>query len=154
MITILAAIGSKGELGKNNSLLWKIPEDMQFFKTYTTGKTVIMGRKTYESIGRPLPNRKNIVVSSSPINGVVTCSLLPVALELVKDDAEIVIIGGGQLYKDAIELANKMLITHVHSVFEADVFFPEIDHSAWLMKKVIPSHDDHFDYSFVEYVRR
>lgn len=157
MITILAAIGLHNELGKDNDLLWSIPEDMQFFKTYTTGKTVVMGRKTYESIGRPLPNRKNIVVSSTNIVGVPTYPSLELVLAHVDPDVEVVIIGGGMLYQAALELdiVDKMLITKVDNSYEdADVFFPKIDESIWEVVKSEISCNGILSYMFVEYSRR
>ena len=157
MITILAAIGLYNELGKDNGLLWNIPEDMKFFKTYTTGKTVIMGRKTYESIGRPLPNRKNIVVSSANIPNVITVPSIELALSHTTDDEEVIIIGGGMIYTTALELGivDKMLITRVRNSYsDADVFFPDIDHQKWAVTNIEEKSHGDLLFDFVEYKPR
>jgi dihydrofolate reductase len=151
MITLLAAIGFDNEIGLDNKLLWKIPEDMKFFKDYTTGKTVVMGRKTFESIGRPLPNRNNIVVTQKTISSVTTITSIEDILNLPDD--EIVIIGGEQLYNESIDHADKLLITHVYRTFEADKYFPHIDPYVWRPVSIRPSSDENFEYSFVEYAR-
>lgn len=133
-ISIIAAIGKNRELGKDNKLLWHIPEDMKRFKELTHGHAVIMGRKTFESIGRPLPNRLNFIVSRDPNytpNGVaIVCSSLEDALEKAKEREvnEIFIIGGGQIYKEALPLADKLYLTVVDAAFpDADTYFPEYD---------------------------
>jgi len=156
MISIIAAIGKNNELGKANELLWKLPNDMKHFKETTTGKTVIMGRKTFQSIGRPLPNRRNIVVTRDEtfaIDGIEVAHSLEEALRLVQDEEEAFIIGGGELYNQALPFTQRLYITHVDSAFDADTFFPEIT-SEW--RKV--SQEEHgadeahaFPYSFVVY---
>ncbi len=129
-ISLIAAIGSGRELGKNNQLLWHIPDDLKRFKKITAGHPVIMGRKTYESLGRPLPHRVNIVISRDKnyqAQGANIVDSLEKALDFAqsKDDKEIFIIGGGQIYHQAIERADKLYLTIVEGNFEADTFFPD-----------------------------
>jgi dihydrofolate reductase len=131
MISIIAAIGKNNELGKKNALLWSLPADMKHFKNITTLHTVIMGRKTFESIGKPLPNRRNIVITRDANykkEGVEIAHSLAGALDLIKDkNEEIFIIGGAELYKETIKIADKLYITHIEAEDkDADAFFPEI----------------------------
>ncbi len=134
---IIAAIAENLAIGRNNSLLWHIPEDLRYFKRTTMGCPVIMGRKTYESIGRPLPGRLNIVVSGhgAGYEGVVTAASLEEAYAIAEKDgnaSRCFVIGGGQLYAEAMEFSEKLYVTAVHEVFEdADTFFPEIDSGKW-----------------------
>lgn len=159
-ISIIAAIGSNKEIGKDNRLLWRLPADMKFFKETTSGHPVITGRRNYESIPeafRPLPNRANIVVThqkdySAP--GAVVVHSLEDAIEHAAQlhMEEIFIIGGGKIYAEAIEknLANRMYITHVDADFEADTFFPGWNAANWSVK-TISQHpaDDRHAYGFV-----
>ena len=145
MFSIIVAIGNNNEIGKNNKLLWHIPEDLKKFKEITQGKTVVMGRNTFESIRKPLPNRHNIVLSK---NSKLFSNNCNEKLEICDDfskivenyknsDEEVFIIGGAQVYKKALELGivEKLYISHIEfSDNEADTYFPEIDCSMW--KKV------------------
>ena len=149
MITLIAAIGHFNEIGSKNQLLWKNSHDMARFREYTLGKTVIMGRKTYESIGRPLPGRLNIVISSKPIIGVITAANVITALNIQKNTKEVCIIGGSSVYNQTINLADKLVITHINQTFiNADSYFPEIDEK-WSLDCRI----NYNGYSFAEYVR-
>ena len=145
MFSIIVAIGKNNEIGKNNKLLWHIPEDLKKFKKITLGKTVVMGKNTYESIGKPLPNRYNIVLTknlkSFPNNcneKLEICDNFSKIVEKYKNsDEEVFIIGGAQVYKKTLELKiiEKLYISHIDfSDNEADVYFPEIDYNVW--KKV------------------
>lgn len=157
VISLVSAIGRNRELGKDNKLLWDIPEDMKHFRELTSGHPVIMGRKTFESIGRPLPNRTNIVVSRDPNYVAPKCiavDSLQKAIERAKqvEQDEIFVIGGGQIYEQAMPLADKLYLTIVDADFEADTFFP--DYSEF--KKVVSkrqSKDLHYRYTFLELVR-
>lgn len=139
ILSIISAIGNNNEIGKANALLWNLPEDMKHFKETTMGHTVIMGQKTFESIGRPLPKRRNIVITldkSFQANGVEivysTDELEKLLNETMSNDEEAFIIGGGQIYKLFIEKADKLYITHVDvSVPDADTYFPTIDMNVW-----------------------
>jgi dihydrofolate reductase len=141
-ISMIVAIARNHAIGRNNQLLWHIPEDLKYFKKVTSGHTVIMGRKTWESIGRPLPNRRNIVVSrglaqqahNSLPDGVEVYDSLEKALSAAKagTDTEVFIIGGGEIYRMALPLTHKIYLTIVgQTIDHADTFFPEIDYSQW-----------------------
>ncbi len=158
ILSLIAAIGINNELGKDNKLLWDLPADMRHFRETTSGHPVIMGRKTFESIGRPLPNRRNIVLSRSTENyqapGCENVSSVEEALNLFKDsDEEIFVIGGAQIYKLFLPYANRLYITRVNSSFDADAFFPEIDQE-WkeaFRDDYAPDEAHAYPYSFVIY---
>ena len=154
MISIIAAIGKKRELGKNNKLLWHIPEDFKKFKQLTSGHIVIMGRKTFESIGKPLPNRINIIVtrnrSWTPL-GCTVCYSLEEAINLAKKKInEIFIIGGAEIYKQGIQYADKLCLTLVNQEYpEADAFFP--DYSEFKRKVFEENHiSSELQFKFIE----
>ena len=134
MIKIIAAVGKNNELGKNNSLMWSLPGDMKFFRAQTSGSTVIMGRLTYESIGRPLPKRRNIVISGQEglkIEGAQVYKSLEDALKACEGEQnDVYIIGGARVYSEALGYADEIILTEIDSEFPgADVFFPEFDKS-------------------------
>jgi len=155
-ISIIAAIGTNRVLGKDNALLWRIPEDFKRFKAITTGHPVIMGRKTFESIGRPLPNRKNIVISRNAGKTpgihpeVEMASSLDDAIQKASglDQSEIFILGGGQIYEQGMALADRLYLTLVDTAPEGDTYFP--DYSLF-SKKISEekSSDENFSYSFL-----
>lgn len=173
---IIVAIADNNAIGKDNALLWHISEDLKFFKRTTVGCPVIMGRKTFESIGRPLPKRVNVVVSrgfDAP-DGVIVVSSLDEAYdaashchsELVsschsepveESPSRCFVIGGGQIYAQAIADADKLIVTHVHTVIEeADTFFPTIDPSVWKVEErseIMHDEESGFDFEFVIYKR-
>ena len=164
---IIVAIADNNAIGRANALLWHISEDLKFFKRTTSGSPVIMGRKTFESIGRPLPKRTNIVVSrgfDAPEGVVVVPSLeeaYKAASAAIPDeigDTRCFVIGGGQIYAQALCNVDRLIVTHVHTVIEdADTFFPAIDPSIWqVASRSEMLHDDGsgFDFEFVEYIRR
>lgn len=160
-ITLIAAIASNRALGKDNQLLWHLSEDLKFFKRTTQNHPIIMGRKTYDSIGRPLPNRTNIVVSSQlkqgDLAGCLIAGDLAQAIRLAQQTGtdELFIIGGAQIYAQALQqnLADRLLITHVKRDFEADVFFPEISQRHWQELERESHHDaaSGLDFDFVDY---
>lgn len=136
MVTIIAAIGLNNALGKDNDLIWHLPADLKRFKKTTTGFPIIMGRKTFESIGKPLPNRTNIIVtrnSDYKQDGCLVKSSLREAIDAIPDQEHVFIIGGAQIYHQAINenLADALDITLVHESFSADVFFPEFNMMDW-----------------------
>jgi dihydrofolate reductase len=135
MISIIVAVSEDWGIGKDNELLWHISEDLKRFKKLTFGNTVIMGKKTWESLPRrPLPGRKNIVLTDDPneiIDGSVTAYSIDDALSKCGKDEEIFIIGGGSVYRQFMAIANRLYITHVHKKAPADIYFPEIDLSKW-----------------------
>lgn len=162
-ICLIAALAQNRVVGINNQLPWHLPEDLKYFRRTTTGKTVIMGRKTYDSIGRPLPNRSNIVVSRNPackIEHVQVVSSLPAALELAENISlvngvdEIMVIGGATLYEAALPVADRLYLTLVHAEVEGDAYFPAVDFSAWrevAREDFAASEHNPYPYSFVVY---
>lgn len=156
-ISIIVAIAEKGVIGGGNELLWHIPDDLKRFKRITSGHSVIMGRKTFESIGKPLPNRRNIVITRNPefrAEGIEVANSLNVALGLTKTEDEVFIIGGGEIYRQALPMATKLYITRVHANFEGDTYFPEIPTQQWQLvcsEKGNPTAGP--GYTFEEYIR-
>ena len=162
---IIVAIADNNAIGRDNALLWHISEDLKFFRKTTVGSPVIMGRKTYESIGRPLPKRLNIIVSRSGYDapeGVVVASSLEEAYTVAAGSAEessrCFVIGGGQIYAQAMDSADRLVVTHVHTIIDdADTYFPTIDPSRWEVSECSPlMHDDEsgFDFEFVTYLKK
>ena len=133
MISIIVAIAENGVIGDKNALLWNIKEDMRRFRTTTVGHPVVMGRKTFESIGRPLPKRTNVVITrgDSEFEGCLVAHSIEEAVKMFSPDEEVFIIGGAQIYKQALPLADKLYLTIVHRNYEGDTSFPEIDYSEW-----------------------
>lgn len=134
VISHLVAVSKNNVIGKNNDLPWKLKRDLLHFKNYTTGKTIVMGRKTYESIGRPLPNRRNIIITSTikHIHGAEVFPTLEAALEGLKHEDEIIITGGSYLFNDTADIVNKLVITFVDTSIEnGDVFYSDIDYKKW-----------------------
>ena len=166
--TIIVAIADNNAIGRDNALLWHISEDLKFFRRTTSGCPVIMGRRTFESIGRPLPKRTNIVVSRG-FDAPEGVDVVP-SLEAAYSAAECAmeanhestgrcfVIGGGQIYAHAMNDADRMVITHVHTVIEdADTFFPPIDPEVWQVEsrsEMMNDPETGFDFEFVEYIKR
>lgn len=158
MMSLIVAVDEAWGMGHNNRLLCHLPADLKHFKQHTLGKPIIMGRKTFDSIGRALPERLNIVLSTQglAIEGVTVVSSLQEALALVEDAPEIMIIGGAHLFEQTLPLAHRIYLTRIHHRFDADVFFPEIDPSIWRL--AVQSHKNHdeknpYDMSFYQYER-
>ncbi|NOR27038.1 MAG: dihydrofolate reductase [Lutibacter sp.] len=160
MITIIAAIAKNNALGKDNQLIWHIPADLKRFKKVTSNHHVIMGRKTFESLGKPLPNRTNIIITRNfnyKAEGCVVVNSLNEAIEVAKEDKNPFILGGAEIYKQAIEIADKLDLTFVHHEFNADVFFPKIDTTIWkeTSREYFKADDKNkFNYSFVSYLKK
>jgi dihydrofolate reductase len=159
IITLIAAIGLNNELGKNNQLLWHLPKDFKRFKELTSNHTIIMGRKTFDSLPGILPYRNHIIISrnkSLKIPNTTVVNSLKEALEITKNQ-NVFIIGGGQIYKESIDIADVLEITRVETTLDADTFFPEIDKNDWeiISKEYIQKDEKHiFDFSFVTYKRK
>lgn len=156
MLTLIAAIGRNNEIGYKNHLLWNISEDMKHFKSYTMGKVIIMGGNTFTSIGsRSLPGRKNIVITHQDLHcqAAIRAKNIEDALSIEHCYDELVIIGGSSIYNQTIELANKLVITHIDAEFEADTFFPKINLTQWLINNIIEGKNNTYRYKFVEYLR-
>lgn len=133
MISIIVAVAETGVIGNENALLWHISEDLRHFKALTTGHPVVMGRKTYESLGRPLPNRTNVVITRQEIEipGCRVVHSLDEALALFPADEEVFIIGGAQIYAQALPLADRFYLTRVFHAYRGDTRFPEWDEREW-----------------------
>jgi len=156
-LSIIVATDAANGIGIRNTLPWRLPEDLAFFKRTTTGHPIIMGRKTFESIGRPLPNRRNIVVSRNPAwrhEGVESASSLAAAVQLAGDGPAF-IIGGAQIYAEALPRATRLLVTAIDKRFDCDAFFPAIDPQHWKEVAREPHHsaENDFDFAFVTYER-
>jgi dihydrofolate reductase len=159
-ITLIAAISDNGVIGRGNALPWHLPADLQRFKRLTTGHAVVMGRKTWESIRRPLPHRRNIVISGSPGFQPLGAMMVPsfgAAIEAARDLAEIYAIGGSRVFETALPLADRLELTRVHAQVPGDAFFPKLDLSEWKLvaEEHHPADEQHaYPYSFLTYDRR
>ncbi|HAN19979.1 MAG TPA: dihydrofolate reductase [Bacteroidales bacterium] len=137
MISIIVAVAENNVIGKDNNLIWHLPKDLKHFKETTTGHYVIQGRKTFESCGKPLPNRTNVIITRDKnykAEGCIVVHSLQEALDFAKNESEIFIIGGGNIYKQALPIADRIYLTKVHHVFDGDTFFPEINMNEWIEK--------------------
>ena len=160
MISIIVAVSEDWGIGKDNELLWHIPEDLKRFKKLTSGNTVIMGKKTWESLPRrPLPGRENIVLTDVPhecIDCSVTAYSLEDALSKCENGEEIFVIGGGSVYRQFMPIADRLYITHVHRKAPADVYFPKIDLKIWKVvekEEFNGSENDGISYTYIIYER-
>ena len=159
MISIIVAVAANGVIGDNNSLLWHISEDLRNFKRITSGHPVIMGRKTFESLGRPLPNRTNVVVSrtATAIDGCRVAASLDEAIAMFSADEEAFIIGGAQIYAQALDAAGAVYITRVGRDYEGDTSFPGGDATRWRLtsREEFPRGEKYpYPFAFEEYVRK
>lgn len=159
ILSIIVAAAENLVIGHNNALIWHISADLKHFKQLTTGHTIIMGRKTFESIGRALPNRRNVVITRNKdyqADGCEIAESIEEALKMVVTEDEVFIIGGGSIYRESWERADRLYLTLVHTEVEGDTFIPAIDSDKW---EVICRQDfkadekNEFDYSFVDYKR-
>jgi dihydrofolate reductase len=159
IISIIVAFTDSNIIGKNNKMPWKLSDDLKRFKAITTGHTVVMGRRTYESLGKPLPKRKNIVLTSIPesIIDCVTADSLKDAIDISENEIELFIIGGGSVYKQALPIADRLYLTKIHANVEGDTKFPEIDYSEWeetFREDHKADAKNEYDYSFINYERK
>jgi dihydrofolate reductase len=157
-ISIIVAIAENYAIGKDNKLLWHLPEDLKRFKKLTTGHTIVMGKKTFESLPiRPLPNRRSIVITDVPEENIDGCTMaysIKDAIEKMDAENENFIIGGGSVYRQFLPLAQKLYLTRVHKNFDADCFFSEIDFNEWKIldqEKGLPDGKNDFGYSYFTY---
>ncbi len=162
MLSIIVAKASNNVIGKDNALIWHLPEDLKRFKQLTTGHTIIMGRKTFESLGRILPNRKHVIlcndaemnIDDERVEVLEDISMLD---KYIKSDEENFIIGGATIYKLLMPYANKMYITEINQEFEGDVSFPEISMEEWKIEQIeegLEDGENNFSYQYVTYVRK
>ena len=160
MLIIIAAAAENNALGKDGDLVWHLPDDFKRFKKLTTGHPIIMGRKTFESFPKLLPNRKHIVITRKENyqpEGVEVAHTLEQAIALAQNDEQIYIIGGGEIYRIAMDIADKMELTRVQGTFEADTFFPQVDAQQWKLVKETqhPKDERHAHaFSYLSYVKR
>ena len=160
MITIIAAIAENNALGKDNQLIWHLPADLNSFKKVTLNHHIIMGRKTFESLGKPLPNRTTIIITRNKnykVDNCIVVNSLQEAIEAAKSDENPYILGGAEIYKQALEIADKLDLTFVHHKFEADAFFPNIDLNIWkeaTREDFETDENNKYNYSFVTYLKK
>ncbi|ABV86184.1 type 3 dihydrofolate reductase [Shewanella pealeana] len=157
-IAMIAAMANNRVIGKDNQMPWHLPEDLRHFKAMTLGKPVVMGRKTYESIGRPLPGRHNIVISrqdSLVIDGVTRVSSFEEAKIAAGDCDELVVMGGGQLYEMLLSQADILYLTEINLTVEGDTYFPEWDNGSWQeVSRDVAKNDKDVEYSFIKLVKK
>lgn len=159
-LTLIAAVADDRVIGRSNSLPWYLPADLRRFKRLTTGHTVIMGRKTYESMGRPLPDRRNLAISSSKDfrpAGVTVVPSMEDALKLAKDDGEVFVIGGARVFEAALPVADRLELTRVHAAIPGDVYFPPMNPADWTLvsEEKHPADDrNQYPYSFQTFDRQ
>jgi len=161
-LSIIVATAEKGVIGKDNQLIWHLPEDLKMFRRLTTGHVIIMGRKTFESIGKPLPNRTSIIISRNTdylVEGCIVVGSLEEAIEKAKEieTEEAFIIGGAQIYALALDMADTVYLTQVHHNFEGDAFFPVLDTNIWTeteRKSFQPDEKHAYAFDFVTLEKR
>ena len=162
MLSIIVAKAKNNVIGKNNELIWKLPEDLKRFKQLTTGHTIIMGRKTFESLGRVLPNRKHIIFSQNPDfkvndeNVEIVHSMLQIQ-GYIEDKEEHFVIGGAMIYNLLMPYVTKMYVTQIDREFEGDAFFPRIDENTWEVvekSEVMEDENSHLKYEYITYKRK
>jgi dihydrofolate reductase len=161
MISFIVAMDERKAIGKNNNLPWHLPEDLKFFKRVTMGHPIAMGRKTHESIGRPLPGRENIIITRNPDFKCEGCTVFYSVSDFVaycnQGENEIFVIGGAEIFKETFEFADRLYITQIHYEFAGDTFFPEFDETKWELKtqtKGIKDEKNPYDYEFCLYERK
>jgi dihydrofolate reductase len=160
MIVLIAAAAENNELGKNNDLIWHLPDDFKRFKLLTSGHFIIMGRKTFESFPKPLPNRTHIVITRQKNyhpEGCLIATSIENALALAPKNEDVFVIGGGEIYKQSIALADKIELTRVHHHFDADTYFPVIDEKKWTLvfEEFHPKDEKHLvDFTYQTYIKK
>lgn len=156
ILSLLVAATDERVIGRDNKMPWHLPADLRRFRLLSMGKPVVMGRKTHESIGKPLPGRRNIVLTRNPAwctEGCETVTSLDAALALAPDAEEIVIIGGGEIFRLALPLADRLYYTHIHSRIPGDAWFPEVDWRQWQAVRHEAGEDGDLPYEYVDYNR-
>jgi len=162
VLKILVAFDENRVIGKNNTLIWHLPADLKRFKTLTTGHVIIMGRKTFESIGKPLPNRTTIVISRQAdlkIDGAIITHSVEEAILKAKSITreDIFIVGGAEIYALSLALADQILVTQLHDIFDGDAYFPEIPSESWEVtekERGITDEKNAYQYSYITYSRK
>ena len=162
MISLIVAASENNAIGKGNAMLWHLPEDLKFFKNTTWGMPIIMGRKTFEAVGKPLPGRTNIIVTSNKewsAENTITTTNIDDAIKVANDtnSKEIFITGGGEIYRQTLPIAHKVYLTRVHTTIDGDAFFPEMDLNTWEIdfeKHVKSDEKNKFDMTFQTWKRK
>lgn len=159
MLSIVVAADTNNVIGKDNGLIWHLPNDLRFFKTKTTGHTVIMGRKTFDSVGKPLPNRRNIIISSNPLFRAEGCEVvksLGEALSLCENEDENFIVGGEEIYRQSLAHTDRIYLTRIDFEFEGDRHFPELDHNWKLTEEIegVVDEKNIYPHRFLTYDRK
>ena len=162
MISLIVAAAENNAIGKSNAMLWHLPEDLKFFKNTTWGMPVIMGRKTFEAVGKPLPGRTNIIITSNEnwqAENTITTTSIEDAIKVANETnaKEIFITGGGEIYKQTLLIADKVYLTRVHTIIDGDAFFPELDANTWEIifeKHVKADEKNKFDMTFQTWKRK
>ncbi len=161
MIIQIAAVAENNALGKDNKLVWHLPDDFKRFKQITSGHTIILGRKTFESFPKPLPNRTHIIITRQlnylVPDGCIVVNSIESALEKAPKTENVFIIGGGEIYKQSLQLTDKIELTRVHTICDADAYYPEIDEKTWKIEfeEFHPKDEKHnFDFTFITYIKR
>ena len=160
LVSLIVAMAQNGVIGRDNSLPWRLPEDLKRFRSFTLGKPILMGRKTFDSIGRPLPDRVNLVLTRDRTwlaPGVIAVHSVEEALGQAGASAELVAIGGAEIYRQVLPFARRIYLTHVHADVEGDIFFPDFDSTQWadVECRMHPADDDHaYPITFVTLERR
>jgi dihydrofolate reductase len=155
IVSFIVATDENNLIGKNNQLPWHLPADLQYFKKITTGHYIIMGRKTFESIGRPLPNRTTVIITQQPdykSEGCIVVNSIEEALEASKNEGEVFIIGGAEIFKTALHKADRLYLTRIHHNFDGDVYLPQLNLENWKEVKREdhpPDEKNHYPYSFI-----
>jgi dihydrofolate reductase len=159
-VSLIVAFDENRLIGRDNTLPWHLPADLKHFKQLTMGHHMIMGRKTFESIGKALPGRTSVVITSNPhwaAPDAISTPDLKLALEVCEGEKEVFIIGGAQVFNASMQIANRLLITRIHHAFEGDTWFPEINENEWeIVATESHKKDDRnpWDYTFIEYRRK
>ena len=162
MLSIIVAVAKKNVIGKDNKLIWHLPEDLKRFKNLTTGHTIIMGRQTFESLGRILPDRKHVILCNDmemniDDENVEVLEDISMLQKYIDSKEENFVIGGATIYRILMPYANKLYITKINELFEGDVYFPEINENEWQevkREKGLKNDDNPFDYEYIDYVRK
>lgn len=159
IISQIVAVAENKVIGKDNDLIWRLPADLRYFKETTSGHHILMGRKNYESIGRPLPNRTSVIITRNKdyqAEGCIVVNSIEEALKVAKanGETEAFIIGGGEIYKSSLQQTDKIYYTEIHETFDGDTFYPELDKTTWketAREKHLKDEKNPYDYSFVVY---
>lgn len=162
IISQIVAVAENGAIGKDNDLIWRLPTDLKYFKEITTGHHIIMGRKNYESIGRPLPNRTSVIITRNKdykAEGCIIVNSIEEALEVAKSngETEAFIIGGGEIYRSSLDITQTIYYTEVHESFEADTFYPHLEENIWVetsREYHTKNEKNAYNFSFVKYQKK